>query len=83
MLLVERPPDSRLVEIIELPNHPFFIATQFHPEFQSRPNSPHPLFLGLIQAAGGVEAHRLQNPLPTQHNPVETESILSSAAEVS
>jgi CTP synthase len=76
-------PDSRLVEIIELPNHPFFIATQFHPEFQSRPNSPHPLFLGLIQAAGGVEAHRLQNPLPTQHNPVETESILSSAAEVS
>lgn len=76
-------PDSRLVEIIELPNHPYFIATQFHPEFQSRPNSPHPLFLGLIQAAGGVEAHRLQNTLPTQHNRVETESILSSPAEIS
>ncbi|MDC0839188.1 CTP synthase, partial [Limnoraphis robusta] len=33
------------------PEHPFFIATQFHPEFQSRPNTPHPLFKGLIQAA--------------------------------
>lgn len=43
-------PDGRLVEIIELPNHPFFIASQFHPEFQSRPSSPHPLFLGLIEA---------------------------------
>lgn len=44
-------PDERLVEIIELPNHPFFLATQFHPEFHSRPNNPHPLFLGFIKAA--------------------------------
>lgn len=44
-------PDGRLVEIIEMPNHPFFIATQFHPEFQSRPSNPHPLFKGLVQAA--------------------------------
>ncbi|MCC3428123.1 MAG: CTP synthase [Microcoleus sp. PH2017_01_SCD_O_A] len=44
-------PDGRLVEMIELPNHPFFIASQFHPEFQSRPSSPHPLFQGFIQAA--------------------------------
>jgi CTP synthase len=44
-------PDGRLVEIIELPEHPFFIATQFHPEFSSRPNTPHPLFLGLVKAA--------------------------------
>jgi CTP synthase len=44
-------PDGRLVEIIELPSHPFFIATQFHPEFQSRPSNPHPLFKGFIQAA--------------------------------
>ena len=44
-------PDGRLVEIIELKNHPFFIATQFHPEFNSRPNEPHPLFLGFIKAA--------------------------------
>jgi len=44
-------PDNRLVEIIELPNHPYFIATQFHPEFRSRPNRAHPLFAGLIEAA--------------------------------
>ena len=44
-------PDGRLVEMIELPNHPFFIASQFHPEFQSRPSAPHPLFQGFIQAA--------------------------------
>ncbi|MGD1898249.1 MAG: CTP synthase [Phormidesmis sp.] len=43
-------PDGRLVEIVELPSHPFFIACQFHPEFQSRPNTPHPMFLGLIEA---------------------------------
>ena len=44
-------PDGRLVEMVELPNHPFFIACQFHPEFQSSPSTPHPLFLGFIQAA--------------------------------
>ncbi|PZV06218.1 MAG: CTP synthase, partial [Leptolyngbya sp.] len=44
-------PDGRLVEIVEFPNHPFFIASQFHPEFQSRPSLPHPLFKGFIQAA--------------------------------
>ncbi len=44
-------PDSRLVEMIEYPNHPFFVATQFHPEFSSRPSRPHPLFRGVIQAA--------------------------------
>ncbi len=43
-------PDGRLVEIIELKDHPFFLATQFHPEFRSRPNSPHPLFLGFVKA---------------------------------
>ena len=44
-------PDYRLVEIIEIPAHPFFIATQFHPEFKSRPNRAHPLFRGLVEAA--------------------------------
>jgi CTP synthase (UTP-ammonia lyase) len=37
--------------MIEYPHHPFFIATQFHPEFKSRPSAPHPLFLGFMQAA--------------------------------
>ena len=44
-------PDGRLVEIIELPGHPYFIASQFHPEFRSRPDAPHPLFAGLLRAA--------------------------------
>jgi CTP synthase len=44
-------PDYRLVEMIELPSHPFFVATQAHPEFKSRPNRPHPLFQGLVHAA--------------------------------
>ena len=48
-------PDGRLVEIIELPAHPFFIATQFHPEFQSRPSTPHPLFHNFFQAANSQE----------------------------
>lgn len=44
-------PDGRIVEMIEIPSHPFFIATQAHPELKSRPNRPHPLFLGFVQAA--------------------------------
>jgi CTP synthase len=44
-------PDGKLVEIIELANHPFFIASQFHPEFHSKPHQPHPLFRGFIAAA--------------------------------
>jgi CTP synthase len=44
-------PDGGLVEFVELPDHPFFVATQAHPELRSRPNRPHPLFAGLIGAA--------------------------------
>lgn len=44
-------PDGRIVEMIEIPSHPFFIATQAHPELKSRPNRPHPLFLGFVEAA--------------------------------
>ncbi len=44
-------PDGRIVEMIELPSHPWYIATQAHPEFKSRPNRPHPLFKGFIEAA--------------------------------
>ncbi len=46
-------PDKNLVEIIELPKHKFFVATQFHPELKSRPLSPHPIFRGFIKAAIG------------------------------
>jgi CTP synthase len=44
-------PDGRLVEIAELADHPYMVASQFHPEFLSRPNRPHPLFVGLVKAA--------------------------------
>ena len=44
-------PDGRLVEAIELADHPYFVAVQYHPEFKSRPNKAHPLFSGLIAAA--------------------------------
>ncbi len=44
-------PDGRIVEMCELPEHPFFVATQAHPELKSRPNRPHPLFKGFIKAA--------------------------------
>lgn len=44
-------PDGRIVEMCELPDHPFFIATQAHPELKSRPNRPHPLFKGFVEAA--------------------------------
>ena len=44
-------PDKRLVEFIELQDHPFWVATQAHPEFKSRPDRPHPLFRELIGAA--------------------------------
>ena len=44
-------PDNKLPEIIELQNHPWFIGVQFHPEFKSRPLSPHPLFKSFIKAA--------------------------------
>ncbi|MDD2619219.1 MAG: CTP synthase [Syntrophomonadaceae bacterium] len=44
-------PDGSLVEIIELSDHPWFVACQFHPEFKSRPNRPHPLFMGLVRNA--------------------------------
>ena len=44
-------PDERLVEIIELPEHPWFVGVQFHPEFKSRPNKPHKLFADFIKAS--------------------------------
>jgi len=44
-------PDGRLVEIVEIADHPFYLGTQFHPEFKSRPNRPHPLFANFIDAA--------------------------------
>jgi CTP synthase len=51
MVLSGQSPDGRLVEIVELADHPWFVASQFHPEFRSRPDRPHPLFAGFVKAA--------------------------------
>ena len=51
MIISGLSPDGRLVEMIELPGHPYFVACQFHPEFKSRPGAPHPLFARFVKAA--------------------------------
>ena len=51
-------PDKRIVEMAELKDHPFFVATQAHPEFKSRPDEPHPLFRGFIEASLKVAKDR-------------------------
>jgi len=51
MVLSGQSPDGRLVEIVELRDHPWFVASQFHPEFRSRPDRPHPLFAAFVKAA--------------------------------
>ena len=60
-------PDGRLVEVVELRDHPFYLGTQYHPEFKSRPNRPHPLFVSFIAAvlerAGGSGRASVAAPL--------------------
>jgi CTP synthase len=51
LLISGKTPDGKFVEIAELPGHPWFLAVQFHPEFQSKPLAPHPLFAGFIGAS--------------------------------
>jgi len=51
MVMAGFNPEFQVVEMIELSNHPWFVGVQFHPEFKSRPNRPHPLFYGFVQAA--------------------------------
>ncbi len=68
-------PDGRLVELIELKNHPFFIACQYHPEFLSRPGRPHPLFGGLIQAAQMRVPSSPSEALNPQSKTIEKKSV--------
>jgi CTP synthase len=67
MILSGQSPDGRLVEIVELADHPWFVASQFHPEFRSRPDRPHPLFSGFIGSAVALSEGRepeFQAPAP-------------------
>ncbi len=76
-------PDGELVEMLELPSHPFFLAVQFHPELKSRPRRPHPLFRGFVTAAVAHqelerENSREQKNEPAREKPsVETDSSKS------
>ena len=51
MRIVAKSPDGKLPEIVERPEHPWFVGAQFHPELKSKPFDPHPLFVSFIQAA--------------------------------
>ena len=77
-------PDRKLAEIAEIADHPWMVGTQFHPEFKSRPNRPHPLFLGLVRAAKVHRDRRLQEhdtvPLEEDFEP-EVEMVTEALAE--
>ena len=58
LTLAGTSPDGALVEIVEIKDHPWYVGCQFHPEFKSRPNRPHPLFYGFVKAALEAEEKR-------------------------
>ncbi len=64
LIVSGQSPDGRLVEIVELRDHPWFVGTQFHPEFLSRPDRPHPLFRDFVAAAAQTYREGDQRPLP-------------------
>jgi len=61
MVICGTSPDNNLIEAIELPDKRFFIGVQYHPEFKSRPNKPHPLFMGLLKAALNIDSKEDNN----------------------
>ncbi len=68
LIISGQSPDGRLVEIVELRDHPWFVASQFHPEFLSRPNSPHPLFRDFVVAATNTLREGDQRSLPLNND---------------
>jgi CTP synthase len=78
MIISGLSPDSRLVEIIELRDHPYFVGTQFHPELKSRPNRPHPLFRDFIGATLQVIHDGTQRTLPLEELQEEPELVGAS-----
>ncbi|HEV7603379.1 MAG TPA: hypothetical protein VGO15_00305, partial [Candidatus Limnocylindrales bacterium] len=78
MLLSGQSPDGRLVEIVELRDHPWFVASQFHPEFKSRPERPHPLFDGFVAASLAVRDGR--EPVFTARSAASPEPAVAEPA---
>ncbi len=81
MVLSGQSPDGRLVEIVELRDHPWFVASQFHPEFKSRPDRPHPLFDGFVASAIALRDGR-QPELRARRVPDPTPAIQPAAIEL-
>jgi CTP synthase len=82
MVLSGQSPDGRLVEIVELKDHPWFVASQFHPEFRSRPDRPHPLFDGFVGAAVALSQGREPEfHAPAQQPPASVAVLGTSASE--
>jgi CTP synthase len=69
-------PDERLVEMVVLPDHPFFVASQYHPEFNSRPNRPEPLFREFVGAAARQAGER-----PANGGEIEATAVSEDAVE--
>jgi CTP synthase len=80
MILSGQSPDGRLVEIIELRDHPWFVASQFHPEFRSRPDRPHPLFDGFIGVAVAISQGREPELRPATRQPMAPAGLLPTGA---
>lgn len=83
---VGKDESGQRMEVVELPGHPFFVATQFHPEFKSRPGQPSALFLGLVLASSGKLDNFLSgNPLspsrPVKRPKVDPEALAQAAKE--
>src|SRR5699024_10136177 len=70
-------PNGQLAETMELKNHPFFVGVQFHPEFRSRPNRPHPLFVAFVAAAKQTLPDGAQ-----RHHPLEQDTNAPAAEEI-
>jgi CTP synthase len=64
MRAVGTSPDGKLVEIVELADHPWFVGVQYHPEFKSQPTRPHPLFAGFVRAAVARHDGRAEHASP-------------------
>jgi CTP synthase len=60
MIVSGASPDGKLVEIMELVDHPYFVAVQYHPEFKSKPTAAHPLFADLVEAAIARQSKRVE-----------------------
>ncbi len=72
MLFSGTNPDDTLVEIVEVTDHPWFVAVQFHPEFKSQPTKAHPLFASFVEAAVERHAGRAERNKPNSTRPQES-----------